>query len=152
FRAYTSLRRTDGGPLRLPVRHPPMPCAHAAPMGTKAKPPGCAQRRRLCCLERHEKNDPLSPTSREMDGSARLFGRSPAPSFSAGRFILIGSFVSEDPRLIMGSRKDKRPNVGPAVWRYQNHNAKLTFRAISSSCSSSLPWRYSLMRPYPSIR
>ena len=36
----------------------------------------------------------LSATSREIDGSAHLFGRSSALSFSAGRFILIGSFVS----------------------------------------------------------
>jgi hypothetical protein len=38
-----------------------------------------------------------------------------------------------------GSGKDKRPNNGPAAWRHQNRNAKLTCRAISSSCSSSLP-------------
>ena len=36
----------------------------------------------------------LSATSREIDGSAHLFGRSSALSFSAGRFILIGSFIS----------------------------------------------------------
>ena len=36
-------------------------------------------------------------TSREIDGSAHLFGRSSALSFSAARFILIGSFVSAQP-------------------------------------------------------
>jgi hypothetical protein len=24
---------------------------------------------------------------------------------------------------MIGSRKDKRPNIGPAVWRYQNRDA-----------------------------
>jgi hypothetical protein len=32
-----------------------------------------------------------------VDGSAQLFGRASAPSFSAGRFILIGCFVFPPP-------------------------------------------------------